>query len=165
MELPPYESWIDERLGALVEEAETLRFGIDAGDSLTFSGVYERLLSVRQRQDRIEGIMASLTRVASDIDQGVADRKAALEDKWNSEATKSKVGFQWGDAAPRERYARYSLQTVKEQVELRRAEKLQRQVRTALTLVKMFHEGLEGIRWTLNTILKGMTVDTKVERR
>jgi hypothetical protein len=97
------------------------------------------------------------------VDQAVADRKDAHDDRWNAEATSGKVGFAYGDAAPRERYAKYASKTVNEKIALRKAEMLSRQVDTAMELVRMYRFGLDSIRRDLDTRIRLMSIEGRLE--
>lgn len=163
--LPPYEDWVDARLGNVIVEAEKLRFGVSAGspaDSLT--EVHDALVHVRANQDRIEELLATLLRAQADVRREVIDRRSVVDDKWDQQATRKSVGFGFDDAAPRERYAQYNQAIIDDRRALRRAEKLQGQVDLAVELLKLFHKGLEGVRWTLNTRLTAMSTATRLER-
>lgn len=114
--------------------------------------------------DRVEAILADIVRVRARTAQEVADRRAALNDHWNDIASKSKVGFAYGDAAPRERYARYSQETIPEERALRRAEKLDREVGAAQEIVRTFHRGLEGVRRDLDLRIRLISLAGQLER-
>jgi hypothetical protein len=155
---------LDQKLSEYVGEAADLRFGLPEWtpeDPPT--ALHAQLLLTRQALDRVEWLQARILTIKGRVDQAHADRKAALDDKWNREATSRKIGFQWGDAAPRERYAQYSLKTVNETVELRKIEALSRRVDTALELVRMYRFGLDSNRRDLDTRIRLLSIEGRLE--
>lgn len=158
-------SAFEERFTEYVAECQELRFSVSAGDyGDHITTIHKNLVEVRQALDRVEEVYANVIRAKGRIDQAVANRLAARDDKWDDAARDPHKAFKLADPAPRERYAHYNLMAMTATKSLREAEKLQRLAKTTLEVVKLFHDGLNNIRWTLDARLRSTNIETRLER-
>lgn len=149
----------------LVGEAADLRRQVSSGTvSDTLTTLHERLVRTRALMDRIEEIVAHLLRMQYAARAKAADAQASLDDKWDEVARRPVMGFSVGDPAPRERYARYNAETLNERVAVRKAERDARMVEGALEVCRWYHQGMRDTRYTLDTRIRLVTMESRLER-
>lgn len=154
---------IEEQLAAWITEAHELRYEIGPGhQGETLLEIHAKLIVARGNLDRLEEILVNIIRLNGKLKQAVADAKGKLDDAWDKAANGKNIGFSFDGPAPRERYAEYNLRTVHETVEARQAEKVQRQVDTALDVVRTWHRGLDSARRDLETRIRLISLESSL---
>ncbi len=157
-------SSLDDALGDRVEEARALHENLlVSGSEQTPSSLMAELQKCSRSQHRLEGILTDVYRVRARTAEAVASCKALLDDNWNRQATSGRVGFAHEYSTGRERDAQYSLATVDEQVNLRRAENNHRCAETAVRIVELLHRGTRDLKRDLHASIQLLSIDTRLE--
>lgn len=120
----------------------------------------DTLLIVRRITDRMEQILAEFLVMQATIRNKVRESRHATDSAWNEAARTSRSG---GDLAPRERYARYDVKAMESRMEQMRREKFSTEIDAGVEVVKLFTKSLGDLRWTLDSRLRAMTLDTNLE--
>lgn len=158
-------SQIQEKLIELVGEASALRASLPIGEVTDGpSHIHADLLRCRQALDRVESILVSLLRLRAQARTQALEAKAAKDAAWNTAATKPQIGFKGPGDAAQERYAAYSLASLKEEIAWREAEKALIQVEASYDAVSTIHRGINTVRWTLDNRIRLITLETGLER-
>lgn len=126
--------------------------------------IHQHLLRCRQALDRVEQILVALLHARAAARIKALTARAAKDDAWNTAATKPQVGFKGAGDAAQERYAAYSLTSLKEEIAWREAEKTLIQVEAAYDAVSTIHRGINTVRWTLDNRIRLITLETGLER-
>lgn len=156
---------LPEKLGALVGEAYTLRDSVVVGSgSQSLGELHSDLLNARGALDRLERIVADLTKLRGRAQEAAASTGGVLEDRIDHfilHPGNTKVGddFRTG----REREAEWRIRTVEEQVAQRKSKRLLRDVETALDICKGLHRGADSARQDINTLIRAVSVETRLE--
>jgi hypothetical protein len=123
-----------------------------------------KLQRVRQRVDRVEEILLSVTRVKGAAHRQAAISKALYDDRWDqaaNEAARSPVRQEY--QGPRERYAQFNLTALVEKHKSRQDENTCMTVDTAYDVVKLASSGLNGLRQDLLTVLRALQFQSTLE--
>jgi len=128
--------------------------------------VLEALMKVRGRLDQVEENLTQLFRLRGAVRRAACRAKDDADDQWNQTVTgthRPRRG-DFGEAAPRERYAQADLAVLTQ----RRTERaLADQVAVAEEAVEvsqLVHRGLSDIRRDLHVMLRGIELESALER-
>lgn len=153
------------RLGDMVREAYELRDSIRiSGGDQSLGELHQSLVNARGSIDRIERIVADLTRLRGRAQAAYAVNEESLDDRIDSVISKP-ARTQVGDdyRVGREREAEWHLRTVDEQIAARKSKRVLRDVETALDVCRTLHRGAESARQDLNALIRAVSVETRLE--
>jgi hypothetical protein len=156
---------LPERLGDMVREAYELRDSIRvSGGDQSLGELHQSLVNARGSIDRIERIVADLTRLRGRAQAAYATTDEALDDRIDaviSKPSRTQIGDDYRTG--REREAEWRLRTVDEQISARQSKRKLRDVETALDVCRTLHRGAESARQDLNTLIRAVSVETRLE--
>lgn len=148
--------WVAEALQIRFEGTPSLPV-----DATVASEIMQVLLDVRQRLDRLEGLLGVARRA-----KGRAHR-ASRTGRWEADTS-------WDQAVvaiprreyegPRERYAEASLASLVQQRTARAGENLSSVADEAYDVIKMAHDGMSSLRYDLVAMLRGFGFESSLER-
>ena len=167
---------LEGQFASWVEEALSLRFEVDPAGGYQLllppsesppQVVLDSLIHVRQRLDRVEGILASVQRAVGRVARILSAKKFEFEGAWDeavrSQRSRPARGSGDGFVAPRERYAEANLETLLVRRELHRLELLAQSGETALSTVRLCHRGLNSLREDHGMMLRAMGIGSRLE--
>lgn len=170
------DQWV-EQAEALCEqhlaEAESLRYTGGLPDASLGSGeVLSRLAVIRTRLDRVDELLAEVSRFRTGARVLLKEATARVDDKWaervaGSTATSRRKGSFVGSGemeGPRERYARADVAVVGDRMLARRRERVMDAVGDAVEAITRVHRGLDSVRFDLHAMLKLFSVEHRLER-
>lgn len=155
---------LPEKLIAYVTEAYELRDAIRAGEpGETLEGLHSALVIARQSIDRLERIVVDLVRIRNRAQNHLALSKEAFEDAVDIAIGKPTPGRLDEYATGREKQAEWHLAAMAELFALRRAERLSRDVDTAVEVAKTIHRGADNARRDLDTRIRLVGLEGRYE--
>jgi len=116
---------------------------------------YSAMIYTLGHLERMTGILAELMEMKSRASRMLAAREATRDDAWNKAATAPAISFSQSDPAPRERYAKYALETMPQE----------RKVREAKQLLSFVDEGLDIVKqryWYLEKLHRDLEIGIRV---
>lgn len=141
----------DAALGALLKEADSLRFAVSLPDTDDLGTLDKAFIKARGNLDRLETIYGQLIDLKGGADQALADARAAKDDKWRETASDPKKAFGQREPAPRERYAHYDLSALNELLKLRHVERVRSEIETVHEILKLYYYGLKSLLDAIQT--------------
>lgn len=149
-------------------EALDLRFGHELpGPQATPQDIFTALLDVRQRLDRIEHFLAAATRARHRTRAAVDLATAVAEDAWDEQIHQQRqapVSTGPDYTSAKERHAEANLATMDQRRAVRAAAATHHAVDEVFEVLKLTHRGLDGTRHDLLGILRGLQIETALER-
>lgn len=155
---------LEQHFAAWVAEVLELRFGSELQlpvSGSTPSSVQDSLVQVRQRLDRVEGILSQVLRARGRCKRAAKVARSVADDRWDaSVVTVRKVEYQ----GPRERYAEASLASFEQLRDARAAEHLADVADEAYDVVRLAQAGLSALRYDHVAVLRGFAFESSLER-
>lgn len=153
----------DDKLVRLLDEAYELRHGVTAGDiNDSLPLMHAHLVRAGQARDRLDTILATFIRVAGQTRGQMIEAKDAYEDAWQKVATAKSVGFQDYSTA-KAKDADVDAKVMGEKFALRRAEKQDREMQSAMDYVKHLHRGVDSVRRDLELRVRIITTESRLQ--
>lgn len=156
-------SQLEQQVVTWAAEALDLRFG---AASLPPSGsgphvLQDSLVNLRQRLDRVEGLMAALIQARGRARRGSKEGANLADDAWGAAIHRMPKREYEG---PRERYAEASLLSFDQQRLARQAERLLDVVQESYDVVKLALDGLSSLRYDHVAALRAFSFESSLER-
>lgn len=161
---------VSQAVENMVTEARQLRAPSDLPSLESGPGVvWEHLVAIRTRLDRIEELLSRTIRVRTKVRAQAKTAAAEVEDAWAAQVGRSPSRKQAsfggpGDQAPRERYADADLAVLEQRRAQRQVQGLADQVEDAVEVIRMTHRGLDSMRMDLHTMMRSFSVGSSLER-
>jgi hypothetical protein len=128
----------------------------------------EYLAEVRSAMDRVDVALTTAVRFRSRIREAFKLATAAHDDAWAAAtggASKRGRGQSgWGEPAPRERYAEADLATLNERRQMRKFDRWLDESNDTVDIIQRTYRYLDEVRKDLHLILRGMSVESSLER-
>lgn len=154
-DLPP-------KLSAMLEEAAGLRQMVRGGDiKESPTDLHNRLLDCRAALDRVEEILTDLSRLKAKTAQAVSERQDLYDDRYAQVATAPSGHAEYSTG--KEREAKYSLSLMDEQLNLRKAVRMDSELGAAVDYVKTLYWGLNGVRNDLDSRIRLIVLEGQLE--
>lgn len=152
-----------EQIKPRVEEARVLRelspWDLDDPPMV----LHAHLIEVRARYDRVEAILATLIEYRTRTRALLNEAREAHEALWDAKATGRKA-----DAleymAGRERVAHVNVDVIPQRRRLRALERVELVIDGAVESVKLIHRGLDTVRRDLDTRIRLLMLEDRLER-
>ena len=129
-------------------------------------GLLEVLVDVRSRLDQVEEFLTQLTRLRGAARRAARQAKDAADDGWNASVTGGQRPRRgdFGEAAPRERYAQADLAVLDRRREERRMAYRVSVAEEAVELTQLAYRGLSDTRRDLHVLLRAIEIENSLER-
>jgi len=128
-------------------------------------GLLEVLVDVRSRLDQVEEFLTQLTRLRGAARRAARQAKDAADDGWNASVTGGqRRRGDFGEAAPRERYAQADLAVLDRRREERRMAYRVSVAEEAVELTQLAYRGLSDTRRDLHVLLRAIEIEHSLER-
>jgi len=128
-------------------------------------GLLEVLVDVRSRLDQVEEFLTQLTRLRGAARRATRQAKDAADDGWNASVTGGqRRRGDFGEAAPRERYAQADLAVLDQRREERRMAHRASVADEAVELTQLAYRGLSDTRRDLHVLLRAIEIENSLER-
>ena len=128
-------------------------------------GLLEVLVDVRARLDQVEEFLTQLTRLRGAARRAARQTKDAADDGWNASVTGGqRRRGDFGEAAPRERYAQADLAVLDQRREERRMAHRASVADEAVELTQLAYRGLSDTRRDLHVLLRAIEIEHSLER-
>ena len=128
-------------------------------------GLLEVLVDVRSRLDQVEEFLTQLTRLRGAARRATRQAKDAADDGWNASVTGGqRRRGDFGEAAPRERYAQADLAVLDRRREERRMAYRVSVAEEAVELTQLAYRGLSDTRRDLHVLLRAIEIEHSLER-
>jgi len=128
-------------------------------------GLLEVLVDVRSRLDQVEEFLTQLTCLRGAARRATRQAKDAADDGWNASVTGGqRRRGDFGEAAPRERYAQADLAVLDRRREERRMAYRVSVAEEAVELTQLAYRGLSDTRRDLHVLLRAIEIEHSLER-
>jgi hypothetical protein len=128
-------------------------------------GLLEVLVDVRSRLDQVEEFLTQLTRLRGAARRAARQAKDVADDAWNASVTGGqRRRGDFGEAAPRERYAQADLAVLDRRREERRMAYRVSFAEEAVELTQLAYRGLSDTRRDLHVLLRAIEIENSLER-
>lgn len=144
-----------------VSHARSMVMSGDHSDSL--DEIHTNLVNNRHQIERIEEITATLLLLRSRTAQALAAKKAVYEDAYASSMTKRRPSFAEFTSA-KEKDANAAAETVAEALEMRKAEKVHRDVESAHEFCRVLLRGAEGTHRDLELRIRIISLSSSLDK-
>lgn len=130
----------------------------------------EMLRLVRSRMDQVESLLSEVSRFRTDARALLKEAEATVEDRWaervvEPRAARRRASFDGSfDAAPREKYAAADLAVLEDRRKARRRDRMMDSCNDAVDQIRTAYRGLDGVRMDLHVLVRGLSVETRLER-
>lgn len=129
--------------------------------------VLTALVDARARLDRVEELLSEVLRLRNSARRLARAAKDEVDDAWAAKVAgpggrRSRGDF--GDPAPRERYAEADLAVLEQRRRERQYAEQLAQAEEATEFVQLAHRGLSEVRRDLHVMLRAMEVERSLER-
>jgi hypothetical protein len=151
-------------LADIVREATRLRTEVSEsvpGAGADPEGLHDFLRLCRAKVDRLEAILGELTLHRGRLEKAVYQHKGSIEDAEVAALPKMKPGDY---TSAKERTVEFTLHSLDERREARKAETLLIDARTAHEYVRLLYWGVDNTRKETETRLRAITLVTSLER-
>lgn len=168
------DDWVENAEGLLREKVATARELRNVGHVPSLEHgplpLTEMLVTVRARMDAIEVLQDEIIAFRTRARVLLKESEAAVDDKWAERvvqppSTRRRASFDGTfDTAPRERYAQADLAVLEDRRKARRRDRVMDACNDAVDRVRVTYRGLDGVRMDLHAMLRGLSVETRLER-
>lgn len=132
------------------------------------AAVLAALVEIRSLLDRVEHLLSELLRLRGWSRRAARTGKDEADDAWAERVTSSgnrRPGRgDFGDPAPRERYAEADLAVLSQRRTERRLAEMRDHAEEAVEVAQLAHRGLSDLRRDLHVMLRAMEVEHSLER-
>lgn len=131
--------------------------------------IYEQLREVRARMDQVEVILNEVLSFRTRARALLREAEATVDDKWAERVTQPRQNRRKSfdgsfDAAPREKYAEADLAVLSDRKKARKRERIMDACGDAVDQIRTAYRGLDGVRSDLHLMMRGLSVETRLER-
>ena len=155
---------VSPKIISVLEEAHETRSKVKSGVvSDSPMDLHDQLLHNRQQIERLEFLTSELVLLKSRTVQEVQNRKGLYDDAYTAAATKPSIGFA-DFASAKEKDAHFALGAMDEQINLRKAEKLHRDVDSAWDYTRILLRGAEGVQRDLELRIRLISLTSSLEK-
>jgi hypothetical protein len=156
-------------LDDMMAEARTLRSGLEAmpGTAAAPHEMHDYLLDVRRRLDRIEQLVAIITRIRGNARRFCATAAAHAEEAWDEAITRIRSApVRRGDefSSARERAAEANLATITERRAAQDAADAAAWCDETYDHLRLLYRGLDGVRHDTLQLLRLLQFESHLER-
>lgn len=159
---------IKNQIDELIREALTQRFGVKVPAATAAPlEVREALYEARARLDRVEELLGKAVLLAATAREFAGLATATLDDAWDEKIVQLKNSpVRQGSEYPtaRERHAEANLAVLDLRRKSRAADEVVAQCEKAVTVIRLAHRGLEGVRQDFRTWLDAFKFESHLDR-